>query len=200
MSTPENQIFSLQKGRAPFWQDKHAPVRVPALSTQPSPVGATARDIEKPLRKHSTKRQTVQAAGWIDHNTDAYIQHRLSEAKKLDEKFTRSKVIAEMLKERAADDTFFRSQALLVPLIQDVLRSEFRAFTNRFIGVLAKIAYQVGWMLSLLMRYMSLQLNQTTLHDIEVASEKDGRVSVARRTPQIEEAKERLRRALEEGS
>jgi hypothetical protein len=195
----EKQVFVVQNGRAPFRQDKHAQMRAPAPSAQPSPVGKTAHETEKSVKKHSTKRQTVQAAGWIDHNTDAYILHRLNEAKKLDEKFTRSKVIAEMLKERAADDTFLRSQAILVPLIQDVIRSEFRAFTNRFMGVLAKIAYQVGWMLSLLIRYMSLQLNQTTLHDIEVASEKDGRVYVAKRTPQIEEAKERLRKALEEG-
>jgi hypothetical protein len=195
----EKQVFIVKKGKAPFRQDKHAQLRVPALSFQPSPVGETARDTEKSFKKHSTKRQTVQAAGWIDHNTDAYILHRLSEAKKLDDKFTRSKVIAEMLKERAADDTFLRSQTLLAPLIQDVIRSEFRAFTNRFMGVLAKIAYQVGWMLSLLIRYMSLQLNQTTLHDIEVASEKDGRIYVARRTPQTDEAKERLRQALEEG-
>jgi hypothetical protein len=80
VNTTENQIFSLQKGRAPFWQDKHAPVRVPALSSQPSPVGETARDTETSIRKHSTKRQTVQAAidkGFTRHdNRLAALQAR----------------------------------------------------------------------------------------------------------------------------
>jgi hypothetical protein len=206
----EKQVFQGRQGSAPFWQDKHAQMRVPAASGQPSPVAETAREEQKVLnsqyleqksapKQHSTKRQTVQAAGWIDPNTNIYIVNRLAESRKLiDPKFTRSKVIAEMLKERAADDTFFRSQAILAPLIQDVMRAEFRSFTNRFMGLLAKIAYQVGWILSLLIRYMSLQLNENTLHTIEQASEKDGRVSVARRTPQTEEVKDRIRSAIEQ--
>jgi hypothetical protein len=114
-------------------------------SGQPSPVAETAREEQQgpsaqylepksTPKQHSTKRQTVQAAGWIDQNTNRYIVNRLAESKKLiDPKFTRSKVIAEMLKERAADDTFSRSQAILASLIQDVIRAEFRAFTNRFL-------------------------------------------------------------------
>jgi hypothetical protein len=146
----------------------------------------------------STKRQTVQAAGWIDHNTDLYIVNRLAEARKLiDPKFTRSKVIAEMLKERAADDTFARSQAILAPLIQDVIRAEFRAFSNRFLWIIAKIAYQVGWILSLLSADIRLRRDTNTMHKLEADSERDGRVYVAERSPQVEEAKERLLQKME---
>jgi hypothetical protein len=191
----EKQVFQGSRGSAPFWQDKHAPQRVPVTIGQPSPVDKTAREEKK---QHSTKRQTVQAAGWIDHNTDLYIVNRLAEARKLiDPKFSRSKVIAEMLKERAADDTFARSQAILTPLIQDVIRAEFRAFTNRFLWIIAKIAYQVGWILSLLLSDIRLRRDTRTMHQLETDSERDGRVYVAERSPQVEEAKERLLQKME---
>jgi hypothetical protein len=191
----ENQVFQGRRGSAPFWQDKHAHPRVPAAIGQPSPVDKTARAEKK---QHSTKRQTVQAAGWIDHNTDLYIVSRLTESKKLiDPKFTRSRVIAEMLKERAADDTFFRSQAILAPLIQDVIRAEFRAFTNRFLWIIAKVAYQVGWILSLLLSDIRLRRDTRTMHQLETDSERDGRVYVAERSPQVEEVKERLLQKME---
>src|SRR3954464_15936948 len=104
-------------------------MRVPVPSAQPSPVGETAREASKQLRsqylaqksapkQHSTKRQTIQAAGWIGRRTDLYIVSRLAQSKKvIDPKFTRSRVIRATLKERAADDTFFPGHAILAPLI-----------------------------------------------------------------------------------
>jgi hypothetical protein len=195
VNSSENQVFQGSQGSAPFWQDKHAQMRVPVASGQPSPVAKTAREEKK---HHSTKRQTVQAAGWIDHKTDLYIVNRLEQSRKLiDPKSTRSKVIAEMLKERAADDTFARSQAILTPLIQDVIRAEFRAFTNRFLWIIAKIAYQVGWILSLLLSDIRLRRDTRTMHQLETDSERDGRVYVAERSPQVEEVKERLLQKME---
>ena len=106
MNREEKQVFQ-NVGSAPFWQDKHAQMRVPAAIGQSSPVEETAREEQKILssqylepksspKQHSTKRQTVQAAGWIDHHTNLYINNRLAESRKLiDPKFTRSKVIAE---------------------------------------------------------------------------------------------------------
>ena len=208
MNSGEKQVFQ-NLGSAPFWQDKHAQSRVTAAIGQPSPLIETAREEQKVLssqyleqksapKQYSTKRQTVQAAGWIDHNTNLYINNRLAESRKLiDSKFTRSKVIAEMLKERAADDTFARSQAILAPLLQDVIRAEFRAFTNRFLWIIAKIAYQVGWILSLLLADIRLRRDTTTMHQMEVESEKDGRVYVAERSPQVEEVKARLMEKME---
>jgi hypothetical protein len=102
-----------------------------------------------------------------------------------------------MLKERAADDTFARSQAILAPLIQDVIRAEFRAFMNRFLWIIAKIAYQVGWILSLLLSDIRLRRDTLTMHKLEIDSERDGRVYVADRSPQVEEAKERLLQKME---
>src|SRR5215217_281650 len=197
MNTSGEILF--RESSAPFLQDKNAPRRVPVALAQPSLPLKTAREEGSTPKKHSTKRQTVQAAGWIDPDTDSYIQHRLLESKKnIDPKFTRSKVVAQMLRERAQDDTFQRNQQILVPIIQDTMRSMHRDFENRYLSVIAKIAYQVGWILSLLIRYMSFRLDEKTLHDIETGSEKDGRIYVTQRTPQTEEVKNRVRQLLEE--
>ena len=198
MNTSENQIFRVGKGSAPFWQDKHAQPRVPAPSGQPSPANETAREAKKP---HSTKRQTVQAAGWVDVDTDAYINERVREGQQLFGKkdYTRSRAIREMLQACAQTEMFERNQRILVPIIQDAIRSEFRVFTNRFLWLLAKIAYQVGWILSLLIRYMSLQLRDPDIaHQLQTASEKDGRVFVAERSPGDREAEDRIWRKMEE--
>ena len=198
MNSFENQVFEGKKGSAPFWQDKHALPRVPAASSQPSPVNKTAREEKK---SHSTKRQTVQAAGWVDLDTDAYINERVRTGQKLFGKksYTRSRAIREMLQACAQTEMFERNQRIFVPIIQDAIRSEFRAFTNRFLWLLAKIAYQVGWILSLLIRYMSLQLrNPDVLHQLQTDSEKDGRVYVADRSPGDVEVEDRLWRKMEE--
>jgi hypothetical protein len=193
-----NQVFVGKKRSAPFWQDKHAQLRVPATSGQPSPVNETARKKKKP---HSTKRQTVQAAGWIDGETNAYINERVREGQKLygKQNYSRSRAIREMLQACAQTEMFERNQRIFVPIIQDAIRAEFRAFTNRFLWLLAKIAYQVGWILSLLIRYMSLQLRDPDIaHELQMASERDGRVSVAERSPGDAEAEDRIWRKMEE--
>lgn len=192
-----NQVFEGKKGSAPFWQDKHAQPRVPAASGQLSPANKTARAGKKP---HSTKRQTVQAAGWVDGDTDAYINELVREGQKLfgRKNYTRSRAIREMLQACAQTEMFERNQRIFVPIIQDAIRSEFRVFTNRFLWLLAKIAYQVGWILSLLIRYMSLQLSPGIVHQLQTDSEKDGRVYVAQRSPGDREAEDRLWRKMEE--
>ena len=197
MNTSENQIFRVGKGSTPFWQDKHAQPRVPASTGQPSPVTETARATKKP---HSTQRQTVQAAGWVDGDTDAYINERVREGQKRFGKknYTRSRAIREMLQACAQTEMFERNQRIFVPIIQDTLRSEFRIFTNRFLWLLAKIAYQVGWILSLLLRYMSLRLGPGIVHQLQTDSETDGRVSVAERSPGDIEAEDRLWKKMEE--
>jgi hypothetical protein len=208
MNTQKPHTLFLSETPAPLWQDKIGVPRVSAASVQPSTAGRTAlntpRNADNPAtRKHSTKRKTVFAGAWIDVDTDAYIEHR----KKQDKKLTRSKVIATMLRERAQDDTFARSQAILVPIIQQAIRSEFRAFatsfTNRFLTLIARITYEVSQILFLLVSFLRLYLgeDQTTLRRLETQSETQARVNITRRTPQVEEVIGRLKHALgaEEG-
>jgi hypothetical protein len=127
-------------------------------------------------------------------DTDAYIEHR----KKQDKNLTRSKVIATMLRERAQDDAFARSQEILVPIIQQAIRSEFRAFANRFLALIARITYEVSQILFLLVSFLRLYLgeDQTILHRLETQSETQARVNITRRTPQVEEVIGRLKHTL----
>jgi hypothetical protein len=104
-----------------------------------------------------------------------------------------------MLEACAQTEMFERSQKMLVPIIQDAMRAEFRTFTNRFLAIIARIAYDVERILWILMRYASIQLsnNQKGFHQIEVDSDKDARVGVTEPSPQIEEVKERIRQQWE---
>jgi hypothetical protein len=89
----EKQVFQ-NLGSAPLrWQDKHAQSRVRVASGEPSQPEEMAREESKvPENRehdnhpheynHSTKRQTVQAAGWVGMDTDAYINQRVREGKK----------------------------------------------------------------------------------------------------------------------
>jgi hypothetical protein len=206
-----NQVFVGKKGSAPFWQDKHAQSRVRVASGQPSQPEEMAREASKvPDNRdheshpheynHSTKRQTVQAAGWVGMDTDAYINQRVREGKKqFGKKYTRSRAVRQMLEACAQTDMFERSQRMLVPIIQDAMRAEFRTFTNRFLSIIARIAYDVERILWILMRYVSIQLsnNKNGFHKIEVDSDRDARVGVTETTPQIEEVKERIRQQWE---
>jgi hypothetical protein len=166
----EKQVFQ-NLGRAPFWQDKHAPPRVRVASAEPSLPETMAREASKePDNRylennpheynHSTKRQAVQAAGWVGMDTDAYINQRVREGKKqFGKKYTRSRAIRQMLEACAQTEMFERSQRMLVPIIQDAMRAEFRAFTNRFLAIIARIAYDVEMILHILLRYVSIQLS-----------------------------------------
>src|SRR2546430_2401550 len=127
MNTPQPlRIFF-----APVGQDKLRSSTLSPASSQPVTATLQARntqDAPNPQkREHSTKRRTVLAAGWIDGDTDAVIQQR-----KRQTGWTRSKVVATMLKESGQRDAFARNQAILVPIIQEAMRTEFRAFERGF--------------------------------------------------------------------
>src|SRR5215218_1994994 len=149
---------------------------------------------------HSTKRQTVQAAGWASLDTDAYINQRVREGKEqFGKKYSRSRAVRQMLEACAQTDMFERSQRMLVPIIQDAMRAEFRAFTNRFLSIIARIAYDVEMILRILLRYVSIELsnNRKGFHQIAVDSDKDAQVGVTETNPQIEEVKEKIRQQWE---
>jgi hypothetical protein len=117
----------------------------------------------------------------------------------LNKDLTRSKVVAEMLAERSRDETFERSQTILVPIIQDTMRAEFHVFENRFLGIIARLSYKMGWLFSLTRQFVSLTLSASPalFHRIDDRSETDARVHVSVRTVQIDEVKHRLQDELE---
>jgi hypothetical protein len=178
-------IFESQK--APGWQDKGGSARYTASSSKPKKAIIPAQT----RTKHSENRKTIFAEARIDPALDAYIIHRTF----LDPKHSRSKVIADMLRERAQSDTLEKSQELLVPIIRAEFRLFKNEFTNRYMALLARIAYQVSHMLHLLIGVISI-LPGIPLH-LEIESEKQARIHITRRTPQVEEVIQRLRQEVE---
>jgi hypothetical protein len=198
----EKEVYQ-GKGSAPvFWQDKQSLVRLSAASGQPltHKIPALKQTKSNQVKKHSTKRQTVFAGGWVDPDTDAYIVSRQRQTRDSQgKKFSRSKIIALMLKERALDETFQKSQSILMPLIQETMRREFRIHDNRYLALEARIAYQIGWILGLLRRFISLVLvrNAGTFEQYDKDSETDAREFVTERPKGIIEVEDRLKAKLE---
>jgi hypothetical protein len=204
MNSQKPVIFEA-KTNAGVMQDKDGEPRLSAASSQPSTAAITALKTNgnadhSSKQQHSTKRRKVFAGAWIDVDTDAYIHFRQSRNKNL----TRSGVIADMLKERAQDDIFERNQKILLPIIQETMRAEFRIFTtmfvNRFLALIARIAYQVSYILNLLINFLTIfpGINATMLHKIDTDSENAARVHITQRTPQIDEVISRLKQEMED--
>ena len=109
-------------------------------------------------------------------------------------------MISTMLKESAQNDAFKRNQMILAPIIRQTMQAEFRAFTNRYLAVIARIAYKVEQIFSLLLNCLWLLLDKddNTLHRMEIESEKSARVNSTRRTPQLDEVIGRLKEAMKE--
>ena len=195
-------VFFRQASAPVFLQDKKGLPRLSAASGQPftDKIPALTETKSSQTQKHSTKRKTVFAGGWIDIDTDVYIQNRQRQTRDSQgHVYSRSKIIAMMLRERAMDETFQKSQSILLPLIQEVLRSEFRLFERRFLGIMARIAYKVSWGLFLNRNLVSLILanNPALFHRIDDQGEKDARVFVTERNAKIEEVTARLQNDLE---
>src|SRR4051812_17650105 len=122
-STDGGQILFSESVAPVSMQDKIGELRLSATSSEPSTAAKPALHTPKShseiehepssvKKRYSTKRQTVFAGSWIDRDTDSYIQNRQRQTRDSEgKKFTRSKIIALMLKERAQDDAFQHSQA-----------------------------------------------------------------------------------------
>jgi hypothetical protein len=183
------------KARGEHWQDKGAGAPLSAASYEPATSESPALKKET-KKKHSTKRQTVFAAGWIDPATDTYVVHRTG----LHPKHSRSKIIAEMLRERAQMDIFAKQQEFFAPIIRETIRAEFRwfreEFTNRYMALIARIAYQVSQILHIVVGVMSVLPGIPD--SLAAEAEREARKHITRRTPQLEEVIGRLKQEVED--
>src|SRR3954453_4987590 len=172
------EVFTIMKEeeeeeeRAPFLQDKKALPRLIAASPQASTaaktaLNAAANTITLHKQNHSTKRQKLFAGSWVNRETDAYIEHRLQEGRKADPKLSRSAVIRMMLEERSLDETIIQQHAILAPLIRETMHAEFKVFTNRFLGPISRIAYEVSRIMPFLIDCFGNFIQEATLHQFE---------------------------------
>ena len=169
-----------------FWQDKGARQAGRPASGQPaSPRIHTVAPTNTRLDK-ITARVKPEVALTLKHIAD---ENRVSV----------SQAAAAYIERGVQGNIDMQYHALIIPAITAAFRAEFSKFANRYLAINARIAYQVGQILILLIKYMGIRLHDdVTLHRMMMESETAARVSVTRRTPQIDEVKERLRLSVEE--
>ena len=83
----------------------------PLRADKPALKVSTAEQKQPAKQPQDAKGRPYLAAGWVDADTNAVIEFRKRQGKKL----TRSKVISDMLNEAAQNDAFTRNQAILAP-------------------------------------------------------------------------------------
>src|SRR3954447_13919492 len=198
MNTPVELFLQKKESSAPFWQDKGTPGRTDTASHEPSYPPKMAQST--PKHHGSQKRQLHEVSGCV---TDAVFQKLeiMRHAGQKNEE-SRSSYVGRFVTqgvERNGDLTYL---SMIEPAIERVFDRRFNRFENRFIAIIARLAYQIGQILYLLLNYLFLGFNndEKTIRDIEKASEKSARRNITRRTPQIDEVTNRLKQAMEEAN
>jgi hypothetical protein len=193
MNTAPQQIFHKEETnpekKAPvFWQDKGASGAGRAASVQPAP---------PPGNTGAPKTHRLDK---ITARVKPEIRAELSRIARSGG-ISLSQAAAAFIERGVLGDIVMQTETILKPVIEETIRTELRAFANRFLAVIARIAYQVGFILVLLRKFIGIALraDEATFHRIEVESETAARVNVTRRTPQFDEMSDRLRSALEGG-
>src|SRR5271165_5787596 len=91
------------------------------------------------IKKHSNKRQTVNAVGWISKKVSAEIDRIAAE-----KGITRSRTIATLLEEAVNWSIEKQYATLLKPIIQQTIRKESRKDRARFAELLVRVAYDAN--------------------------------------------------------
>src|SRR3954451_21874327 len=196
MNTTVELFFQKKESSAPFWQDKGTPGRTDTASPEPSYLPKMAQST--PKHHGSQKRQLHEVSGCV---TDAVLQKLeiMRHAGQKNEE-SRSSYVGRFVTqgvERNGDLTYL---SMIEPAIERVFDRRFTRFENRFIAIIARLAYQMGQVLYLLLNYLLLAFNndEKILHQIEEKSRNSALRNITRRTPQIEEVIGRLKEEREE--
>jgi hypothetical protein len=194
----EKQEFEGRGSTPVFWQDKYSASRYSTASDRGYNKQIPALKGREGTQSQQSRSVIVSAC--IDQDTFAYIRDRRARSKNSDgSRMSQSKVVAQMLKERAQDEIFAHSQSILMPLIQDTMRQEFRIFANRFLRIVARMAYGIGWMLFLMRRFVSMLLagSPAAFEQIDRDSERDALTFLTTRSPKIDQAAHTLQLEME---
>jgi hypothetical protein len=185
----KKQIEGRKRAGRDIWQDKYAPNRVRAGSSEPVTVDAPMRthaSNTKPARSQnrSKKRRTVQVASWVREHLRDQIQRF---AKK--EGLSTSKTIAALLEEAVRQKLHIQHAVLLQPIIEQTIRKEMRAIATKLAWLIVRVAFDAGQTRSLVTNILGRQPGVTpeVLQKILEGSSKTARGNIIRKTPQIKE-------------
>lgn len=146
-------------------------------------------------RKHSNKRQLVQLTVWLKPSVKAEIQ-RIAKTEGLSVSQTGRAGLEEWVRQQL----HIQHAVLLQPIIETTIRKEIRRNINRLVFVEARNAYEAGWtrrIASNILKYVS-GMTEEKLNTILDRSSIDARKNIFRKTPQINEVSEEVRKTLQE--
>jgi hypothetical protein len=137
---------------------------------------------DPPARKHSSKRQTVQVASWVQPSLRAELS-RLAEQEGL----SISSVSATLLEEAIRQKLHIQHAVLLQPMIKQAIREQMTAYSSRLAVLLVRSSYASEQTRSLATNILSRQpgVSQAVLEDILNGSSNAAKRNITRLSQQL---------------
>jgi hypothetical protein len=191
-------------------QDKGIPTFARTASTQPDPMKKDTRahslnkDRDRSQNTSKRKLRAVKATTWLNPLVKAELERKAALTG-----LSLSKVMAAALEEWVQQDIHRQYNALLHPMIRQVIREEFRSFGNRMVFFLMRIAFASEQSRILITNILDRILRreeapEQTLTTLVDQSNKMARRNIIQKTPQIksllEEWENSFQDAREEGT
>jgi hypothetical protein len=181
-------------------QDKYAPRSVRTASTQPVTLKNTARTHQtntqsQRTQKRSTKRKTVQVAGWITPQLKAELE-RIAEQEKL----SLSRTVATILEEGVRQKLHVQHAILLQPIIETTIRREMHAYSSRLAILLVRSLFASEQTRIIATNILGRQagVTQPVLETILNGSSKVAKRNIKHVSPQLSGLVEEMKRWVEE--
>jgi predicted DNA-binding ribbon-helix-helix protein len=181
-------------------QDKYAPKSVRITSTQPVTLKNTARTPQmntqsQRTQKRSTKRKTVQVAGWISPQLKAELE-RIAEQEKL----SLSKTVATILEEGVRQKLHIQHAILLQPIIETTIRREMHAYSSRLAILLVRSLFASEQTRIIATNILGRQagVTQPVLETILNGSSNVAKRNIKHVSPQLSGLVEEIKRWVEE--
>ena len=178
-------------------QDKGTPRRTGAASSEPP--YATQPAHAKPKHHGSQKRQLYEVSGCVTREVFARLEIMRHAGQKNEE--SRSSFVGRFVTQgvNQAVDLNYLSQ--IEPALERIIDRKFKSFenrfTNRFLGIIARIAYQVFRFVPLQIGFFSLFIKEKDLHDIEVRADTAVRENATGKISQVDEIMKQLKEKME---
>jgi len=145
-------------------------------------------------QKRIKKRKTVSMTLWVRPQLKAEIQRIAAK-----EGISLSQTGSAALEEWVRQQLHIQHAVLLQPIIETAIRKEISRNIARLVLIQARNAYEVGWtrrLASNILKY-SPGMTEEKLNTILDRSSSDARKHIFRKTPQIDEVSQEVRKTLQ---
>jgi hypothetical protein len=177
-----------QQPRSGVGQDKGTPKFQRVASQQPDPLQTSRRattlntNTDRSQKSFTGTRKAVKATTWLHPLVKAELERKAAITG-----LSLSKVMATALEEWVQQDIHAQHDALLYPMIRQIIREELRTFSNRIVFFLMRIAFsaeQARILITNVLDRMS-EVTQESFTSIVDRSHTTARKNIIHKTPQI---------------